>query len=249
MTMAPLAPRPNIVIHLAKRSHDHKTGRLHIKRITAKTRARVAAPWPSLTGCDATPVNMGDTLSCVSLGATGTRDPLVEGLTAKVEDDGCTLPVPAITEVFERLWLWLVTVFVTTGITELSRPDELLICPTAMVLIGLTGLEPAPVAGTVSVKVVGVDAHSVQTVTVVVQSSAGGTLVVCWAGTLTGSVVVVTGRVRVTVVGVGAQCVQTVTVEVHPSGGVGIAVCDPGPEGMFVAVAVADTVPGQYVVV
>ena len=142
------------------------------------------------------------------------------------------------------------TVFVTTGLRELSCPDGLLVCSTVVALTGLVDLEPAPAAGTVSVNVVGVDAHSVQIVTVVVQSSAGGTLVVCCAGTMIGgAVVVVMGRVSVTVVGVGAQCVQTVTVEVQPSGGVEIAVCDPDPEGRFVAVAVADTVPGQYVVV
>ncbi|KAE8156200.1 hypothetical protein BDV40DRAFT_85728 [Aspergillus tamarii] len=208
--MVSMAPPSYIVIRLVQRDHDHKTGRLHIKRLAATTRAmRAAAPWPSLAGCDATPVKMGDTLSCVSLGATGTRDPLVEGLTANVEDGGCTLPVPTIAEeVLERPWLWLMTVFVTMGLMEPSCPDGLLVCPTRMVLVGLTGLE----SGTVSVKVVGVDAHFVQTVTVVVQPSAGRTSVVCCAGTLIGSVVgVVTGRVRVTVVGVGAQCVQTVT--------------------------------------
>jgi hypothetical protein len=195
-------------------------------------------------------VKMGETLSCVSLGATGIRDPLpdslvdplAEGLTANVDDEGCAIPVPIIAEeLWVKLPLWVVAglveplfsdgLLVCTAVAapvglrglEPSCPSVLLPCPAETVLVVLTGLEPASVgaAGTVSVKVVGFGPHSVQTVTVVVQPSAGGAVVVVVCGTV---LVLVTGRVSVTVVGVGAQCVQTVTVVVQPSGGGGIAV-------------------------
>lgn len=73
---------------------------------------------------------------------------------------------------------------------------------------------------------------------------------VCDPGATGGLVTVaVTGKVRVTVVGVVAHCVQTVTVVVQPSGGLGAVVCPTDPGGRLVTVAVAGTVPGQYVVV
>lgn len=69
--------------------------------------------------------------------------------------------------------------------------------------------------GTVTVTVVGVGPHTVQTETVVVQPDREPETAV---GDVGSDEEVMAGRVRVTVVGVAAQCVQTVTVVVHPSG-------------------------------
>lgn len=96
--------------------------------------------------------------------------------------------------------------------------------------------------GTVTVSVVGVGAHSVHTVTVVVHPSGSTGAVETWdTGFARGFVVVSAGTVSVTVVGVAAHCVQTVTVVVQPSGTEAV---DPVTEGALV-VTVAVAVPGQ----